>query len=232
MFNAQNSPAALPKFLGSLWAIGIILILISYFLIDKPLCSFIFTHHLSSHLYFFSFIKNLIEWPGVFELIAPLLLFIFLLIFLLPNSKNNLKKYQSMLILVTLSVSLTFLIKNDLKWIFSRDWPTTWTHDNLSWIKNQAYGFQWFQGPWFQGTDSTGSFPSGHSSIAFASLISVGLVYKKLLKVCVLFASLEALSMVLFNYHFLSDVIAGACLGITIAMLCNWILNKKYLINH
>ncbi len=110
MFNAQHSPASLPKFLGFLWAIGIILILVAYFFIDKPLCSFIFTHHLSSHLYFFSFIKNLIEWPGVFELIAPILLFVFLLIFLLPNSKNNLKKYQSMLILANLSVSLTYLI--------------------------------------------------------------------------------------------------------------------------
>ncbi len=204
----------LSKPLLKLWSIGLILIFIFYAWLDRPISTFIYLHHFREHLVL---IKQIIEWPPIIEALSPIIFFI-LLVF--NYHKPHPSRFQNMLILLTLSVMLTYLLKNDLKWIFSRYWPETFTHNNLSWINNQAYGFQWFQGRPFQGSDITGSFPSGHSSIAFAMFSAIGFYYRKFFIVSLLLASLEALSMVLFDYHFVSDVIAGACLGITCSFLC------------
>ena len=202
-------------FLLWLWIISFILILLAYLFLDRSISSFIYAHHWRECLSNSFGLEKIVEWPPVLEAISPVLFFV-----LLFFSKSK-SKLQKMLLLMTLSVMLTYLLKNDLKWIFSRDWPETWRHHNFSWISNQAYGFQWFQGGFFKGDDATGSFPSGHSSIAFASLLAVGLYYRRGLWFCLLLASLEGFSMVAFDYHFLSDVIAGACLGMTVTILCD-----------
>ena len=126
------------------------------------------------------------------------------------------------------SILLTFVMKNDLKWIFSRDWPLTWTHNNLSWISNHAYGFQWFQGKLFQGVDATGSFPSGHTAVAFATLTPIGLMFRRAMPYCIVLATLEGLSMIAFDYHFLSDVLAGAIVGVICSLIARRIIVPEY----
>jgi membrane-associated phospholipid phosphatase len=127
-----------------------------------------------------------------------------------------------------LSILFTFGLKNELKWVFSRDWPLTWTHNNLSWITDHAYGFQWFQGKILQGNDATGSFPSGHTAIAFASLLPVGLIYRRLLLWSVILATMEGCAMIIMDYHFLSDVLAGALAGVTCTLLMQaMVLSEK-----
>ena len=153
--------------------------------------------------------------------LAPFLLFAGLLL------KHG--RVRETLLLIALSLLLTFVLKNDLKWIFSRYWPMTWIHNNPSWISNHAYGFQWFQGSMFQGNDATGSFPSGHSAIAFATFMPLGLIYRRTLPFCIAFASLEGLAMVAYDYHFLSDVLAGALIGITCTVAVKEILESKSL---
>jgi len=208
-----------------LWIVGISFILITYFWLDKDLSTFIYTHHWRENLLQIPGLKIIIEWPPQAFHLAPIIFFTLLISRCRKSSKNS--QWQSMLLILCLSVFLTHLLKDDMKWIFGRYWPTTWKNNNLSWINNQAYGYQWLQGKFFEGTDATGSFPSGHASVAFATFISIGLCYPKSMKVCILLATLEALFMVAFNYHFLSDVIAGACLGTTCAVLCYRLLSIR-----
>ena len=120
---------------------------------------------------------------------------------------------------MSVSVLFTFGLKNELKWIFSRDWPLTWTHNNLSWISNHAYGFQWFQGKLLQGNDVTGSFPSGHTAVAFAAFLPIGLIYRRLLPLCIALAIFEGLCMVVMDYHFFSDIVAGGMVGATCTLI-------------
>lgn len=195
------------------WLISIALIVVSYFWIDQALATFIHDHQWRAHLSNIPGFKKLVEWPSFLSSWAPILFFVFLL-FPQKNTTRN------MILCLCLSVFLAYILKNDLKWVFSRYWPETWVDDNLSWIRDQAYGCQWFQGKLFYGKDVTGSFPSGHSTVAFASLISIGLFFRKYLMIFIILASLEAFFMFAFNYHFLSDIIAGACLGTTCAVLC------------
>jgi membrane-associated phospholipid phosphatase len=193
----------------------IVAIGVSYAWIDRSLCEWIYTHGLRDNLLPFT---ALFEWPPLMSGLAPLMLMV---ASILPPGRQ-----RHLLILVGLSVLMTFVLKNDLKWIFSRYWPMTWTHQNLSWISHRAYGFQWFQGHLFQGNDQTGSFPSGHAAVAFAALLPVGIVYRKLMGVVLTVAAVEALSMVAYDYHFLSDILAGSLVGISCVLLVDRLLSR------
>ncbi len=218
-----------------LWLPLLFTIWISYLFLDRPLCEFVhdqgIPEYLTSHCLLehwpalthnegkdASLVVQLVEWPPLMSGIAPLLMiFAFFL-------KSGRPKY--LLNLMGISILLTFVLKNELKWVFSRYWPVTWTHQNLSWISDHAYGFQWFQGRIFLGNDQMGSFPSGHAAIAFAALLPVGMVYRKLMPSIIFLALLEALFMVAFNYHFLSDIIAGIVVGSLCAMLVDRLLSS------
>jgi membrane-associated phospholipid phosphatase len=201
----------------------ILMIGISYGFLDRPLCQWIHDQGIPQQLSslcmlghwppvtdentgHISLVTQLVEWPPLITGMAPILLIAALF---LPSGRA-----RQLLILMGFSVLMTFVLKNDLKWIFSRYWPLTWTHQNLSWISNHAYGFQWFHGKIFLGNDETGSFPSGHTAVAFAALLPIGLIYRRLLLPALFLALMEGFAMVAFDYHFLSDVMAGAMVGI------------------
>ncbi len=63
------------------------------------------------------------------------------------------------------------------------------------------------------------SFPSGHSITAFATGISVGLFYPELQACLVVAALLIALSRIILGMHFLSDVVVGSLIGVTLALV-------------
>jgi membrane-associated phospholipid phosphatase len=73
------------------------------------------------------------------------------------------------------------------------------------------------------------SFPSGHTTDAFAFAVAAGLVYSKwyILLPGLIWATLVGISRMWLGVHFPSDVIAGAVLGTACALLYYW-LNKKY----
>ena len=63
------------------------------------------------------------------------------------------------------------------------------------------------------------SFPSGHTITAFAAALSIGSFYPVLLPALLFCAISIAASRVVLGMHFLSDVIAGACIGALLAAL-------------
>ncbi|MDB5209257.1 MAG: phosphatase family protein [Sediminibacterium sp.] len=78
-----------------------------------------------------------------------------------------------------------------------------------------------FRGPFYQGKDSYGnrlnsSFPSGHTTVAFAAATVFAMEYKDKRLVPILAysaATIIGLSRVVENRHWFSDVVAGAALG-------------------
>ena len=63
------------------------------------------------------------------------------------------------------------------------------------------------------------SFPSGHTITAFAVAVSLSMFYPSL-TVGLLFCAVSvAASRILLGMHFLSDVLAGAVIGTTLAYL-------------
>lgn len=73
------------------------------------------------------------------------------------------------------------------------------------------------------------SFPSAHTSLAFATATSIFLNYKKWYVAVPLYAWATSVSYsrMYLGQHYPTDVIAGAAVGAGSAYLCHW-LNKKY----
>ena len=57
------------------------------------------------------------------------------------------------------------------------------------------------------------SFPSGHSTTAFAVALSLGSFYPEILPVLLVLAANVAISRVVVGMHFLSDVLVGSGMG-------------------
>jgi membrane-associated phospholipid phosphatase len=63
------------------------------------------------------------------------------------------------------------------------------------------------------------SFPSGHTTTAFAALVAIGAIFPRLRPLLWLYALAIAASRVMVSAHYPSDVLAGAVFGAFVALL-------------
>lgn len=63
------------------------------------------------------------------------------------------------------------------------------------------------------------SFPSGHAAIAFMIAVFLSARYRRLSPLFFCAASLVALSRIYLGLHYLSDVVAGALIGILVSVM-------------
>ena len=123
---------------------------------------------------------------------------------------RSLSNHQSAAFVCSLSVVFAESIKDQLKFIFGRTWPETWVQNNPSFIHDGVYGFNFMHGG-----AAYQSFPSGHMA-ATCAVVSVLWIWYPRLRWLVTIASIAVgVGLVGANYHFLSDVIAGAFIGIS-----------------
>jgi membrane-associated phospholipid phosphatase len=117
-------------------------------------------------------------------------------------------RHQANTFVCSLSIIFTETIKNALKFICGRTWPETWMHNNPSFIQDGVYGFYFMHGG-----SAYQSFPSGHMA-AMCTVISVLWIrYPDWRWLYLIVAMLVGTGLVGGNYHFVSDVIAGAFVG-------------------
>jgi membrane-associated phospholipid phosphatase len=105
-------------------------------------------------------------------------------------------------------------LKTYLKSAFGRTWPESWMGFHISFIRDGAYGFNPFHG----GPAYT-AFPSGHIAAVCAIVSVLWVCYPKFRPLYVLFVLLTAIALVVSNFHFVSDVIAGIFLGISVGWI-------------
>jgi membrane-associated phospholipid phosphatase len=79
-------------------------------------------------------------------------------------------------------------------------------------------------------TTSGHSFPSGHTSLAFATATSLTLAYKKwyIAVPAYLWAGSMGYSRMYLGKHYPSDVLAGAVVGAGSSMLSHWLSKKLF----
>jgi membrane-associated phospholipid phosphatase len=119
--------------------------------------------------------------------------------------------------LVSWGAPLSYLMKVTLKFVFGRINTRTWLRDP------EQYGFHWFQG----GSGFEG-FPSGHMLVMVTLFAALARCYPKTRVLSTTVSVLLGVALVATNYHFVSDVILGAYLGLlTEAVLFHVLLDER-----
>lgn len=183
----------------------IIAIVVCYYFIDKPLA-----HEM--------LILHPIKRSGAFSLNASVLLtqlsyLVIVLMFIVLffcHARAKTGRLVNCLTLLCTSMAISFFIKSVLQFTFGRYVPRYRASDILLFERNHhLYGFHWFQ---------SGCFPSGHMAVFSAALCAIALYYPrgKLISICL--GLILAIALIALNYHFLSDIIAGTYLGMTITL--------------
>ena len=181
-------------------ALTAILVAISYVWIDRPVAFFVHDR--------FAGVRIFVDLTRIPEILAAIAGTVFVLVALYVLIRKPSTRLASILLLCVVSVTVGSQIKDQLKIVFGRTWPETWFRGNPSLIHDGVFGFNFFRSG-----ISYSAFPSGHMTVtcAFAAVIWFGLPrYRPVWAVMV---ALVAIGLIGANYHFVSDVIAGAFVG-------------------
>ncbi len=112
---------------------------------------------------------------------------------------------------IFVAASSTFFascLTNLLKVVFGRYWTETFAKDNLSLVRTGTYGFDFFHGD-----IKHASFPSGHTTVIFAVMTVVWIMYPKLRWLSVVMCSIVIVGLLGCDFHFPSDIVAGGFIG-------------------
>ena len=123
---------------------------------------------------------------------------------------RRVSKLEAAIAMCAISTLATTVIKDQLKFAFGRTWPDTWGPGIMSFVRDNVYGFHFFQsGKSFE------SFPSGHAAVAAAVLSVIWILFPNLRVFCTIGLIAVDIGLVALNLHFLSDVVAGSFVGIS-----------------
>jgi membrane-associated phospholipid phosphatase len=184
--------------LSTMFAVGV-----SVTWLDKPLAYFV-------HRTFGQFwvLGSFTGAPSFFSPLATIILLVFIARRILFRPFGNV---DITLILCELSVISAKLIVPPLKSVFGRTWPL---YNRPSLILDGAYGFNFF----YSGQEFE-SFPSGHMASICALTVVFWICYPKFRPICAACISAMGAGLIVGNYHFLGDVIAGGFVGTSTAVL-------------
>jgi membrane-associated phospholipid phosphatase len=145
------------------------------------------------------------SFTGTPSFYSPLAIFILLVLFVRRLAFRPFGKLDMVLFLSDVSIILAKLIMPPLKFLFGRTWPQ---YARPSLIGDGVYGFNFLHsGPGFE------SFPSGHMASISALITVFWICYPKYRPIYAAVIAAMAGGLIVGNYHFLSDVLAGSSVG-------------------
>lgn len=191
------------------------LVVIAYYYVDRSVAYWVYAHQLNRYviLKWFTYLAPAVTLLTV--IIYPVWLWRFFYRCTRPLDKAGLALANS--------VVITIFFKDQLKIMFGRYWPQTWTHGNLSLISNHAYGFRFFQGG--SGYDA---FPSGHTAVIVAAMLTLWWHYPRFRLLYAIAIALVVIGLIGMNYHFVGDVIGGATVGGLVAYWVTQVLEFSH----
>lgn len=128
-------------------------------------------------------------------------------------AKNKL--WSKRIIFIFISISASGLINMLVKWIAGR-------HRPINFFAKGLFGFDYF-GVGYE----LASFPSGHTVMAFSLAAAVSILFPRLSILAFIAAVSIGISRILITSHYLSDVIAGAGIGILSTMIVKYIFDRN-----
>ncbi len=183
--------------------VSALFVVYSYLALDRELASYFYSIKESGVRAFFKDITFLGE--SQYYLIPTLLIYLL--------NKNRDSQASQKALYLFLSVALSGILIWVFKIVGGRYRPEHFLHEGL-------YGFDFFHVV----HDMT-SFPSGHSTTIFAFSTAVWLLYRRFGVALFSLSLLVALSRVVIDRHYLSDVVAGAFIG---SLFSYWLYEKRF----
>ena len=185
--------------------ISVAVITILYLYVDRD-ASMLF--HDFRHSDYFNVFKWMQHLSSILSYSIPLI-YIYLIVMLFFK---RFYYFEEFLFASSTSLLVAVSLTNFLKHIFGRYWTETFINNNLSLIKNDAYGFNFFHfGSAYK------SFPSGHSTVIFSVATILWIMYPRLRWLSVIGCITVIVGLLGCNFHFPSDIIAGAFVGVIAA---------------
>lgn len=201
LFNAQGGVVALRRVLWLFLLVGLLLIPLSYFFIDRPVVWFFVAQQTRR----FALLKMAAN-----DIVSVLsgALFLFYCYAIVKYVSASWSLFDKKALAVCHAVVASLFLKDVLKTVSGRYWIDTFQCDNASLIRDNLYGFNWFV---FDG--SYGAFPSGHTTFMVALAASMWILFPRVRWWAVGLALIVALAQIVMYYHFVSDVMGGIVLG-------------------
>jgi membrane-associated phospholipid phosphatase len=151
---------------------------------------------------------GVVLWPSGLIVLTALLLKK-----LLPSWPLRLQRLVHRAGLIFASVGLAGLADDVLKVVFGRARPFLWLEGDMS-------GFRFFRY-----SAKFASFPSGHTTTSVAAAFAFSILFPRYKWAFITFAFMIAFSRIVLEAHYVSDILAGAALGATVAALVvGWLL--------
>ena len=182
--------------------ITVILVFILYLFVDKPFSILLngLRHTDLYHIFF--------GMQYTVNILVSIIPFIFIYLIIMLYLKRF-YYFEQFLFIASASIFFSSCLTNTLKKIFGRYWTETFIKDNLSLIKTKTYGFDFFHGDL-----KHASFPSGHTTVIFAVMTVLWIMYPKWRWLSVFMCSIVIVGLLGCDFHFPSDIVAGAFIGI------------------
>lgn len=185
---------------GAAVLVGVVAVFLCYLFVDRPVATWVHSLGLGADRW----LKQPTYWNAYVEYGAPFIV----ALLVLRRAFGPWRDVERVLLATALSVLVASDLAEQLKVVFGRPWPETWTHDNSSFIGNGDYAFRWFRG-----SDDYGSFPSGHTTVICAAMSVLWYTWPKLRWLYAFAVLAVVVGLVGNDYHFVGDVVAGGFLG-------------------
>ncbi len=199
---ARPWPAGLSRNTAWMFVAGFVAVIAALHLLDRPLS--VWAEGLPAELR--AFFKWLTRWGESDWILLPSLAGVLIAWLISLITRDRLRAWARQLMAVSgfifLGVGLPGLVSAILKRVIGRARPMEWTSE-------APLAFT----PWNWSAYTHQSFPSGHSTTAFAFALTIAFLWPRTFWPMLGLAALIAVSRIVTGQHYITDITAGAVLG-------------------